>query len=110
MPSEAAVVKQVRPVVVERDGYCRVAQNRTLGFLGACAGVSEWAHIGEHRRCFTRKMEPEVRHTSAGTAMFCSGHHHAYDGHVFTVEPLTERGCDGPVAFVRGEQRFEEQS
>lgn len=110
MASEATIIKDVRAQVVERDGFCRVAKNLTLGFLGPCAGVSEWAHVGQHRRCFTRKMDPEVRHTTAGTVMFCSGHHHAYDGHTFTVEPLTEEGTDGPVAFVMGDQRFEERS
>lgn len=108
MPSEATVIARVRPVVVERDGPCRIARNLTLGFLGACGGPSEWAHVGSHRRFKTRKMEPEVRHTSAGTVMLCGAHHDAYDAHQFQIEELTDAGCDGPLAFTKGGIRFAE--
>lgn len=66
-----------------------------------CAGPSEWAHIGKHRRCHTRGMAPEARHTTQGSAMLCKRHHDAYDAHEFDIEPQTAAGMDGPFAVVR---------
>lgn len=106
--TEAALIKAVRAHDVERDGYCRVAKNLTVGFLGPCGGPSEWAHFGRLRRCFTRNMPAEQRHTVEGSFMLCHLHHQRYDAHAFDVEPLTDKGCEGPLAFLRGENRFEE--
>ena len=37
-------------------------------------------------------------------------HHDAYDMHKFDIEELTDAGCDGPLAFVKDQLRFEESS
>ena len=83
---ERSVKKSVREETVERDGYCLIATRlpRAIAvLLGPCGGASQWAHIGRHRRCFTRGMEPEQRHTTAGTGQMCEHHHRAYDAHKF---------------------------
>lgn len=103
---ESAVIARVRNAVYDRDGYCRIGRDwRLRALLGRCDGWSEWAHIGEKRRSHTRGMDPEVRHDSAGSMMLCHRHHQdgsgSYDRHGFEVEPLTERGADGPLRFVR---------
>ncbi len=106
---EGAVVKSVRPQVVVRDGYCRMANKG----LGPCGGNSEWAHLGESKRFKTRGMEPELRHTTAGSLMACTTHHTAYDkgrgdGRLH-IKELTERRADGPLRFTRGQASYEEQ-
>lgn len=89
----------------KRDPVCRAA---TKVFQIPCSGWREWAHIGPYRRFNTRHQPPERRHTTGGTAMLCHGHHEAYDRHRFDIEFLTDRECDGPLAFVSGEVRVEE--
>lgn len=108
MASERVVIARVRPQVAERDGFCRIARNRTLGFLGACAGSSQWAHFGSFRRCHTRNMPAVVRHQTAWSVMLCDTHHVAYDRHRFDMEPLTEAGCDGPLRIFTDLHSFEE--
>lgn len=101
---EAAVAKAVRAACVARDGYCLIATRlpRSMAvLLGRCEGPSEWAHVGEHRRCHTRGMEPEQRHTTAGSGMLCRGHHVAYDSHEFDFL-MGVLGMDGAgVAVIR---------
>lgn len=87
--AEAKVKKAVRAECVKRDGFCRL-----MG-CGPCSGRSEWAHLGEKKRARTRKMAPEVRHTTAGSLMACTGHHEAYDAGRIEIEPTTARGADG---------------
>ena len=106
--TENQIISTVRAHCVERDGTCRVGKNLTLGFLGACNGSSEWAHFGQWRRAHTRGMEPERRHRKDGSMMLCRAHHWAYDMHHFDVEALTPQECEGPLAFIEGEHRFEE--
>lgn len=106
--TESAIIQRVRAHDVERDGYCRVGKNLLLGFLGSCNGSSEWAHFGKWRRCFTRGMEPERRHLTTGSMMLCTKHHFDYDMHRFDVEALTPQECEGALAFIKGDKRFEE--
>lgn len=84
---------KVRATVTDRDPRCRAAMQG----VGPCDGHLEWAHLGDKRRCFTRGMAPEARHSTAWTAMFCSGHHRRYDAHHFEVEYLTDHGADGAM-------------
>jgi len=95
--AERKVIDRVRPAVVARDGYCRVANVRAMG---ACRGASEWAHLGEKRRFRTRGLPPDERHTTADSVMFCDGHHDAYDDHAFEIEKLTTGGADGRLRYV----------
>lgn len=102
---EAAVIKDVRAACVERDGYCRLRQTydvafcATSGLFGRCEGHSEWAHFANRRRAKTRGMDPAERHTTAGSFMACRRHHADYDAHRLNIEAMTDRGCDGPLAF-----------
>ena len=100
---EAKQVKSVRAACVERDGHCLIT-TRIPGsvavLLGPCDGHSEWAHVGEHRRCHTRGMEPDERHTTAGSGMLCYRHHDAYDAHLFDFL-LGPDGMDGAVSVIR---------
>jgi len=102
---EAKVAKSVRAQCVERDGYCLIASRVPFSvrvLLGPCEGLSEWAHVEGHRRCFTRGQAPEVRHTTAGSGMLCHGHHVAYDAHEWDFDVFdTERGIDGAFAVIR---------
>lgn len=86
---EATVKKSVRSQCVDRDGFCRL-----MG-LGLCEGVSEWAHLGEKKRFKTRGQAPEVRHTTAGSFMACTGHHYSYDAGEIHIEAMTPNGADG---------------
>lgn len=100
--TEAAVIKAVRAACVERDGYCRVWPSRVHSDL-ATAGESEWAHMPSHRRSKTLGMAPEERHSTAWTLMLCARHHDALDGRTLPkleIEPLTDRGADGPMRFT----------
>ncbi len=108
------VAKAVRAKVVARDGLCRVATGLPgdLGTLHAdfydpCEGLSQWAHLRGTTRAETRGMAPELRHTTAGSAMMCQKHHDQYDGRRrprLLIEPLTPQGADGPLAFSRPEK------
>jgi hypothetical protein len=46
-------------------------------------------------------MAPEARHTTRDSVMLCQRHHDEYDDRKLTVEFLTERGADGPLAWRR---------
>lgn len=112
--SEATVIARVRPIVMERDAPCRIGKNLLSG-MGPCAGVPEWAHLNRHRRCHTRGMKPEDRHTTAGSLALCTRHHRLYDGMFLSssatrlyIDELTDEGADGPLAFVMGDRRYEE--
>lgn len=91
-----AVIRTVRAYDVERDGYCRLSSATAL--VGPCEGESEWAHLEEHRRFNTRGQAPQQRHTTAGTAMFCTRHHQDYDAHSIGIQPTNEvKGADGTL-------------
>ncbi len=105
------VEKSVRAQCEERDGSCRVGSTlammgddrASLTQIGECRGESEWAHLGEKTRAKTRNQAPEVRHTTAGSAMLCTRHHARYDGRErprLLIEALTKRGADGPLRFT----------
>lgn len=109
--AEAKVKKDVRAVVAERDGFCRLFSYADLPnrLFGACEGESEWSHVGDFRRSKTRGMDPTVRHQSAHSVIFCTRHHVAYDQRKFVICYRTERGADGPLRFVvRDADAYEE--
>lgn len=88
----SAVIRTIRAVCVERDGYCRLS--RTSAF-GECSGPSEWAHLAGSRRFETRGQAAEARHTAEGSLMLCKCHHVAYDAHGIELSAITERGARG---------------
>lgn len=103
---EANVKRSVRADVDERDGYCLILRTGDVAFLGSCWGPSEWAHVGKHRRCHTRGMTAERRHTTRGSCKMCRKHHRAYDAHEFDIQPvLEELGMDGPVVIEQRASR-----
>lgn len=115
--AEAAVIKVVRPQVVDRDGYCRLQNldSRTRKMLielfGECAGPSEWSHYNEtHRRSKTMGQPPELRHCVEHSLMLCRKHSQMYDQNIMRIKELTERGCSGPIrAWIEGVGVWEEQ-
>jgi len=86
----------VRAQCVERDGYCR------LTGLSLCSGASEHAHLEDKKRARTRGLKPQERHTTAGSAIFCHGHHALYDAGKIALA-MTEKGADGPIRAQLGE-------
>lgn len=101
---ESKVEKATRALTVLRDGHCVVATRLPASIavlLGPCEGPSEWAHIGRLRRCFTRGLPPEVRHTTVGSGQLCHKHHRAYDAHAFDISTDAHAGMDGAIAIVR---------
>ena len=108
---EAALVQEVRPQVLARDGPCRL---RRVRLFGPCDGVPEWAHFGESQRWRTRGLPPQERHTIEGSLMLCTWHHELYDGrryrggHRMRITALTERRCAGPLRYQLGETVYEE--
>jgi hypothetical protein len=101
----AKVAKSVREDCVERDGFCLIWRRATSSDWARlanpiCDGPSEWAHIGQHRRCHTQGQAPEQRHTTKGSGMLCQRHHVAYDAHAFDIEPLTDAGMNGAFKVV----------
>lgn len=115
--AEHKVIKEIRPLVAERDGYCRILKDwhvlaiaaigseeaaqrfRHINALGSCNGPSEWAHLGAFKRFKTRRLPPDVRHQAKHSLMLCGVHHRKYDANQFTIEELTEAGADGPLAY-----------
>lgn len=102
--AESPVAKQVRALCVERDGSCRYWKDVFESAFVAveCDGPSEWAHLENMRRSKTRNMKPELRHTTAGTAMLCRKHHDRLDGRArprLRLTMLTNRGADGPLSW-----------
>lgn len=115
--AEAVVISEVRKLVSDRDHYCRLywftqeTRHAIEDLFGPCAGKSEWAHMGDHRRFKTRGKEPEERHTTNGSLMLCEAHHRGargYDTNYFSIEPLTARGANGPLRFRCEDGTFEE--
>lgn len=114
--AEAKVIADVRPQVAERDGYCRLYvldegwREQLWKMFGMCGGASEWAHL--RKRSLTRRMDPEARHSTATSVMFCGNHHQhgrcAHERGTLDVAPLTEKGADGPLRFKAGGHVYEE--
>lgn len=103
-----------RSACVVRDGRCRVYKIMRSDHINRrwaefpCEGKSEWAHLGEKRRFKTTGMEPEERHTTAGSMMACTKHHRMYDGHRLEVLPLAEHGADGLMSVMVAGEVFRE--
>jgi hypothetical protein len=96
--TEAAIKRDIRAQVFERDQCCRF---EGMG-PGPCRGPWQWAHLAPRRRSQTVGMDPEYRHTTTYTAMGCQIHHEMYDAHVFDIHYIDpERGADGPIEVVR---------
>ena len=99
--AEYPVARSVRAACVARDGHCVLANwphSRT-----DCAGLSQWAHLGEQTRAKTRGMQPTERHTTAGSLMLCRLHHDCYDGRRkprLWIHLLTDAGANGPLHCV----------
>lgn len=114
--AELKTKQDVRVKVAARDGYCRLYvldegwRTQLWKMFGPCGGASEWAHL--RKRSLTRRMDPEVRHSTATSVMFCGNHHQhgrcAHERHTLDVAPLTEKGADGPLRFRAGEHIYEE--
>lgn len=99
--AEAARIQIVRPQCVDRDGFCRLSTVQAL--FGSCIGVSEWAHLWDKKRCFTRGMSPEQRHDAMWTAQFCTRHHTDEERKRIRLDALTQRGADGQLRVRRGD-------
>lgn len=101
---ESKILHMVRLHDVMRDGHCRFAQDAealgdSLGRHRCCAGESQLAHLENKRRFKTRGMPPELRHTTAGTAMLCERHHDAYDDRELRLTFLSNSGADGEIRW-----------
>ena len=88
--AESPVKRKVRGECLERDGHCIFAP------LGPCSRNSEWMHLEAKKRARTRGMKPEMRHTTAGSAMGCSFHHDEYDAGAIALA-MTDQGANGPI-------------
>jgi hypothetical protein len=99
---ESVVIRLTRASCVLRDGRCRLAG--VPGF--SCAGVPEWAHLGDTKRARTRGMKPEIRHMTAGSLMLCTTHHEDYDKGRMRIDALTKDGANGGLAFVLRKNSF----
>lgn len=96
--TEAAVKREVRGIVAERDQSCRVEGMAPA----ACHGRLEWTHLKPRTRAQTRGMSAEERHTTRYTAMLCEAHHDLLDASVFEIRFIDpERAADGPIEVVR---------
>lgn len=94
--AEQRYANGIREEVILRDPTCRAANKG----VGPCTEGWEWAHLGNKRRCFTRGMAPEDRHSTAWTMGACRGHHRLLDAHAFDVEYLEpEIGANGRLRF-----------
>lgn len=115
--AEAAVIKIVRPQVVDRDGYCRLywldqlTRGKIAQLFGECEGPSEWSHYNAtHRRSKTMGQAPELRHCVEHSMMLCRKHSQLYDSNRMLCKELTERGCSGRLRFwIEGVGVWEEQ-
>lgn len=109
---EALIKKLTRAACVLRDGHCRVRKAEveiygdgpsdwlSLDWSGhICAGESEWAHFGKHKRARTRGQAADIRHTTAGSLMLCAAAHRAYDAGTLQITALTRKGCEGRLKF-----------
>ena len=100
---ELQTKRAVRERCVTRDGYCRIGKD--ADDYTDCAGPSEWCHYGMFRRARTRGMEPEDRHTTAGSFMACRAHHRDYDsGKLKITARDVVAGCDGEL-WIRENKR-----
>ncbi len=100
--AEGPVARSVRAWCVDRDGTCRYWKDIFEACLVAveCRGPSEWAHLENQRRSRTRGLAPELRHTTAGTAMLCRSHHRAYDAGRLRIRFITGTGADGLIQWA----------
>lgn len=109
--AEAAVVQEVRPQCVARDGHCRASEaaRKLPDTFGKCDGPSEWSHYNRtHRRSKTMGQPPEQRHQRQHSMQLCRYHSQEYDQNRMDIEEVTERGCDGPLRMERDGVVWEE--
>src|SRR3990167_6845639 len=114
--AESKVVQVVRPIVEDRDGYCRLmwfddATRRQIATIfGSCSGPSQWSHYNAtHRRSKTMGQAPEERHDRRHSLMLCAFHSAEYDQNRMAIVKLDEgRGCDGRLRFKRGGDVWDE--
>lgn len=102
---EREAIATVRPIVMNRDGRCRLVLTMAMG---PCKGPTQWAHFGDSKRFKTRRMAASERHTTEGSLALCDRHHDLYDANELVIEALTERRCDGPLRFRMGDSVYEE--
>ena len=101
---EAAVKRDVRALVVARDGSCRLSATE---LFGPCRGPSEWAHLFR-RRSHTVGEAPELRHSTRASVFFCRKHHAMEETRKLKAEPLTLDGADGRLRFSSGQTIYDE--
>jgi hypothetical protein len=78
--ADAAAIKAVRLLALERDGRCWFATNRQGSEWIHCLGLPELAHLPPRQRAHTRGMAPEYRHNLQYVAICCQHHHDRVDG------------------------------
>jgi hypothetical protein len=78
--ADAAAIKAVRLLALERDGRCWFATNRQGSEWIHCLGLPELAHLPPRTRARTRGMDPAYRHDVRYVAMLCTAHHARVDG------------------------------
>jgi hypothetical protein len=78
--ADAAAIKAVRLLALERDGRCWFATNRQGSEWIHCMGLPELAHLPPRTRARTRGMAPEYRHNLSYVAILCTAHHARVDG------------------------------
>jgi hypothetical protein len=102
--AETARIAIVRAACVARDGFCRIGRKVQPGDgFGACVGVSEWAHLWDKKRCFTRGMTPEERHDTAWTVQLCTRHHEDEERKRLVLRPLSAARANGELMVRCGE-------
>jgi hypothetical protein len=78
--ADAAAIKAVRLLALERDGRCWFATNRQGSEWIHCMGLPELAHLPPRTRARTRGMAPDERHSLPYVAILCTHHHNRVDG------------------------------
>lgn len=104
---EQAQIALVRDYVMRGRDYrgCRACVLAIPGRFG----YDTWAHMAGKRRSQTRNMAPTDRHCSQYSMRLCQGHHTHEEAHRLLIEPLTDRGADGPCRFTFQGRSWEER-
>jgi hypothetical protein len=78
--ADAAAIKAVRLLALERDGRCWFATHRQGSEWIHCMGLPELCHLPPRQRAHTRGMDPAYRHDIRYVAICCTHHHNRVDG------------------------------